>query len=178
MTDGPRSGVRRRTRRHLPLEESVVVVPATASAVEQEARPVVLATVDVEERQSPLPGVPEPVIAAADRYARWYELLTQRGLSHAEARALILEKAEAEGGVVGPDETINLSLWSHRMGIPRPILEALVLAAYRSRMIPVVIAPPVVVVESEPDDEDAWTPPPAGLRNPFAEPPPSSQHLH
>jgi len=175
MSDSSRSGLPgKKARRRLSLEESVVVVPGYATA------PLVRATSDLRtpdssERQSPMPGVPEPIHAAAWRYWTAREERARQGLSEVAANMLILEEAEAEGGVARPDETVNLSMWSERLSIPRPILEALVLAAYRSRAVP-QRAPFPSMVEGRSSDADPWTPCPAGMRQPPAEPPSSRQH--
>jgi hypothetical protein len=124
-------------------------------------------------------GVPEPILTACGRYASWRELFRRQGLSQGEADALILEKAEEAGGVALADETINLTLWSQRMRVPRPVLEALVLLGVRERGVaspsaaqPVMYPPEVEVISS---GSEPWTPAPPALRSPHA-PPPSSRH--
>ena len=176
MSDTPRSGVRKKAKRRLSLEESVVVMPAQDAAPAERSTSTALRTPDPLERQSPMPGVPEPIIAAAWRYWTACDEHARQGLSKVAAHMLIFEKAEAEGGVARPSETINLSMWSERLGIPRPILEALVLAAYRSQAVPLRV-PLSSSVDTGPSDADPWTPCPAATRHPFVEPPPSSQRV-
>jgi hypothetical protein len=174
-TQGPRSRVRRKI---LPLSQAVVIAPdrAPASVRPEEPRVVVVEGVVRETPPSPVRspelGVPAPVLAAALRYERWRDELEAGGLSRGEANERILLRSEAEGGTAGADETINLTLWSERTRIPRPILEALVLSELhaRRRLPAPVVRLPVVVVETA--DSEPWTPAPPAMR--FPGPPPSS----
>jgi hypothetical protein len=125
----------------LSLEESVVVVPSQCVPPGERATSTALRSPDSSERRSPLPGVPGAIRAAAVRYWAAFEEHARRGRSKEVAHERILEEAEAEGGVARPSETINLTLWSESLGIPRPILEALVLAAYRRRAVPLRVPP-------------------------------------
>ena len=62
MSDTPRSGVRKKAKRRLSLEESVVVMPAQDAAPAERSTSTALRTPDPLERQSPMPGVPEPIV--------------------------------------------------------------------------------------------------------------------
>ncbi|MGH7285344.1 MAG: hypothetical protein ACRELY_27805 [Polyangiaceae bacterium] len=116
-------------------------------------------------------GVPGILALARTRYeARRAELL--RSSAHAsEIDARILDEARADGGTRAAGEHINLSLWSERFAIPRPVLEAIVLSIHRHE--PRTPPPPVIVMPPEEDDETI-TPPPAALRHPVVAIPPSA----
>ncbi len=90
----------------------------------------------------PVAGMPGPIAIALADYARRCQDLERMGLTRAHAEAEILLESRELGGVPEPGETINLTLWSRRLHIPRPVLEALVLLEYHSRPAPVPVTQP------------------------------------
>jgi hypothetical protein len=148
------------------LEDAVIVVPTSKPAIPE-----------VTPSDAEKVGVPEAILTAAVRYAEWREELTAAGLAEEAMHAAMLTRAEEQGGVIHPGEAINLSSWSKRMGIPRPVLEALVLAAHRASVVPPPPAPVVPPVILDDEEEAAWTPPPRALRQPSEAGPPSSHRM-
>ncbi len=164
MKPGPRSRVRRRNTSPRPPRS-----PRPAEA-------------------SPTVGIPPLIMTAAVRYAEWRDGFRESGLSEDAMHEAMRARAEQVGGVLEPGETINLRSWSERTGIPQLVLEALVLAAHRSKL---EAAPPPPSPSPSPSpspqslsfvpdegDDGPWTPSPQALRQPFVAGPPSSHHLH
>jgi hypothetical protein len=160
MKAGPRSRVRKRNTR-LRVEDAVIVVAPPPPS----------------ERASV--GIPPLILAAAVRYAEWRDGLRDSSLSEDAMHEVMLARAQQAGGVLEPGETINLSSWSGRTGIPQAVLEALVLAGHRRSAAPPPPPPSVrpLLVPQEGDD-GPWTPSPQAHRQPFVADPPSSHHLY
>jgi hypothetical protein len=90
------------------------------------------------------------------------------GVAHDAADAVILAEARANGGALAEGESINLSFWSDRFGIPRAVLEALALSIGRSHRT--ASAPPAVAARSDSDEAiDPITPAPLATRRPAFE---------
>jgi hypothetical protein len=116
----------------------------------------------------PLAGIPGPIAEALAEYRRRCEDLERMGMSKAHAHAEILAESRETDGIARAGETINLSMWSRRLHIPRAVLEALVLAAYHARPPPT----PPRAIEPQPQAREVptssapGTPAPRATRRP------------
>ena len=104
---------------------------------------------------------------ARGRYVRRLGELEAEGTTGEAADAIVLAEARAAGGEPREGETINLSMWSERLAMPRDVLEALALAITREQSAPAPSAPPLAPA-SPPREASlpAMTPPPVATRNP------------
>ena len=104
---------------------------------------------------------------ARGRYLRRLAELEAEGTRDDAANAVILAESRAADGALHEGESINLSMWSERLAMPRDVLEALVLAITHAepRDAPDVQVP---APPSPPQDPalPLMTPVPVATRNP------------
>jgi len=121
-------------------------------------------------------GIPGVIAMARSEYIRRICELTQSGVTTPDADAVILAEARAAFGVVAEGERINLSLWSERLSVPRPVLEALVLSILHAskegpptpahRAAPAVAIPAQAHGRAHAPVTPPITPPPRATRRP------------
>jgi len=112
------------------------------------------------------PAMRGTLALAIERYATRVRELAAEGVTGESANAVVLREARAAGGVLREGETINLSMWSERLAMPRDVLEALALAIRATEEGEPEPATPIAIASAPEASFPAMTPAPVATRNP------------